>query len=142
MFSKKESKQLRQQFWISFGKSFPRKWILYNTKVKGLSLKFHFDSKEALVSLDVEDISEDKRTVLWDHLLSLRSIITKEYLPNVQFEKNYILENEKVISRIYVQKEKVSIHNKNTWEATMIFLNENMMLLEAFFLEYQDVLLY
>ncbi|MGB5646756.1 DUF4268 domain-containing protein [Muriicola sp.] len=139
MFSQKESKQLREQFWISFGKSFPRKWILYNTKVKGLSLKFHFDMKGAMVSLDVEGLTEDRRAALWDNLLSLKTIIG-ESLPNAQFEEVFILENQKVISRIYVQKEKVSIHDKNTWEDTMIFFKGKMSLLEEFFLEYQDVL--
>ena len=37
MFSASDAKQLRHEFWISFGKSFPRDWILYKTKVKGLS---------------------------------------------------------------------------------------------------------
>ena len=48
MFSKEESRILRQEFWTSFGKSFPRKWILYDTKLKGLSFKFHFDNRTAL----------------------------------------------------------------------------------------------
>ncbi|MGB5417276.1 MAG: DUF4268 domain-containing protein, partial [Algibacter sp.] len=42
MFSKEESKRIKQEFWTSFGKSFPRKWVLYDTKLKGLSFKFHF----------------------------------------------------------------------------------------------------
>lgn len=140
MFSKKESKQIREQFWISFGKSFPRKWILYYTKIKGLSLKFHFDLKLAMVSIDIEDLSEEKRIELWDKLYSLRTIITSEYLPAVLFDKAYILENNKEIARMYVQKDNVSIHNKDTWEETMIFLKEKMLLLEAFFIEYKDFL--
>jgi hypothetical protein len=140
MFSKKESKQIREQFWISFGKSFPIKWILYNTKIKGLSLKFHFDLKRAMVSIDIEDLSEEKRIELWDKLYSLRTIITSEYLPAVLFDKAYILENNKEIARMYVQKDNVSIHNKDTWEETMIFLKEKMFLLEAIFIEYKDFL--
>ncbi len=140
MFSKKESKQLREQFWISFGKSFPRKWILYNTKIKGVSLKFHFDLQRAMVSMDLEDLPEEKRIELWDKLYSLRAIISGEYLPDVLFDKSCILENNKEIARMYVQKENVSIHNKNTWEETMIFLKEKMLLLEAFFIEYKDFL--
>ncbi|HQC07300.1 MAG TPA: DUF4268 domain-containing protein, partial [Kaistella chaponensis] len=30
MFSKEEAQKYRQEFWIAFGKSFPRKWILYH----------------------------------------------------------------------------------------------------------------
>ena len=140
MFSKKESKQLREQFWISFGKSFPRKWILYNTKIKGVSLKFHFDLQQAMVSMDIEDLPEEKRLELWDKLFSLRTIISNEYWSDVLFEKSCILENNKEIARMYVQKVDVSIHNKNTWEETMIFLKEKMLFLEDFFIEYRDFL--
>ena len=140
MYSKKESKQLREQFWISFGKSFPRKWILYNTKIKGVSLKFHFDLQHAMVSIDIENLPEKKRLEFWNKLYSLKSIITKEYLSDVLFEESCVLENNKVIARMYIQKIDVSIHNKNTWEETMIFLKEKMLLLEDFFIEYRDFL--
>jgi len=46
MFSKEEAALLRKEFWTSFGKSFPKKWILYNTQVKGFSLKFVADRKK------------------------------------------------------------------------------------------------
>src|SRR6056300_979643 len=119
MFSKEESRLLRQEFWTSFGKSFPRKWILYNTKLKGFSFKFHFDTKRALVALDLEDDLEHRITY-WEKLLALKSILKDEYLPEAIFEEEYFLDNSKEISRIYVLLEqKVSIHNKNTWRDVM-----------------------
>ena len=140
MFSKEESRLLREEFWTSFGKSFPRKWILYNTKLKGFTFKFHFDTKSALVALDLEDDLEN-RINYWEKLTALKSILTEEFLPNAIFEEAYILENGKEISRIYVPlNDKVSIHNKNTWQKTMEFFNENMSLFEAFFEEYKDIL--
>lgn len=140
MFSKEESRLIRQEFWTSFGKSFPRKWLLYNTKIKGLSFKFHFDTKKALVALDLED-DLDNRINCWEKLVALKSILLEEYLPNAIFEEEYYLENGKEISRIYVPLEqKVSIHNKNTWQQTMEFFNENMLLFEAFFDEYKDII--
>lgn len=140
MFSKEESRKLREEFWISFGKSFPRKWLLYNTKIKGLSFKFHFDTKSALIALDLEDHLEN-RINCWDKLVSLKTILTTEFLPNAIFEEEYILDNGKEISRILVPLEsKVSIHNKNNWQEVMVFFNENMSLFEAFFGEYKDVI--
>lgn len=140
MFSKEESRLIRQEFWTSFGKSFPRKWILYNTKIKGFSFKFYFDTKKALVALDLEDNLEN-RINYWDKLVSLQTILKEEYLPNAIFEETYFLENGKEISRIYVQlEEKVSIHNKNSWQQVMVFFNEKMSLFEAFFEEYKDII--
>ena len=140
MFSKAASKKLRQDFWIAFGKSYPNKWTLYDTKIKGLSLKFHFDLKRALVSIDIETSDLDQRIQLWEKLVSLKSILVEEYLPEAQFVDYFVLENSKEISRVYVQKENVSIHNKNSWQETMQFLNTNMGLLESFFKEYEPIL--
>lgn len=140
MFSKEESRLLRQEFWTSFGKSFPKKWILYNTKLKGLSFKFHFDNKKALVALDLEDDLE-YRIKRWEKLLSLKSILLDDFLPEAIFDESYLLENHKEISRIYVPlEEKVSIHNKQTWRQVMEFFNENMSLFESFFEAYKDVI--
>ncbi|NKI27663.1 DUF4268 domain-containing protein [Arenibacter sp. 6A1] len=140
MFSKEESKRLRQEFWISFGKSFPRKWILYQTKIKDCSFKFHFDVHTAMVSIDIETQDLEKRIELWEKFSALQNILKTEYLPEVIFEEILVLENGKEISRIFVRKENVSIHNKKTWQETMVFLKDNMSLLEAFFEEYKDML--
>lgn len=140
MFSKDESRKLREEFWISFGKSFPRKWILYNTKIKGFSFKFHFDTKKALVALDIEDDLEN-RISYWEKLLSLKTILQTDYLPQAVFEETYYLENGKEISRVYVPlTAKVSIHNKNTWQDVMVFFNETMSGFEAFFEDFKDVI--
>ncbi len=145
MFSKEESRKLREEFWISFGKSFPRKWILYDTKIKGLSFKFHFDTSSALVVLDLEDVpiafDMENRINNWEKLQSLKSILVNDFLPEVIFNEAYLLENGKEISRIYVAlDQKVSIHNKNTWREVMVFFNETMGNFEAFFNEYYDFL--
>ncbi|MDO4880150.1 MAG: DUF4268 domain-containing protein [Capnocytophaga sp.] len=137
MFSKEESTLLRQEFWTAFGKSFPNKWILYNTKIKDFSFKFYFDTKKAMVMLDIEG-SLDNREKYYNKILSLQNILTEEYLPNVKFKFDFLLENNKEISRIYVEKENVCIHNKNTWQSTMEFFEENMKIFENFWLEYED----
>ncbi|MBP1841102.1 DUF4268 domain-containing protein [Formosa algae] len=140
MFSKEESRQLRELFWTSFGKSFPRKWLLYDTKIKGFSFKFHFDTKTAFVALDVEEDLEH-RIKYWGRLESLKSILKDDYLANAIFEEEFLLDNGKEISRIYVPlDEKVSIHNKNSWQTVMEFFNENMSKFESFFEDYEDIL--
>lgn len=140
MFTREQSKLLKQEFWTSFGKSFPRNWILYNTKIKGLAFKFHFDTTSASVSLDL-DCNLEQRINYWEKLTSLKSILISEYLEGAKYEETYFLENGKEISRIYVQlDEKVSIHNKNTWQSVMQFFTDNMIKFEDFFLEYRAVL--
>ncbi|MFI8604327.1 DUF4268 domain-containing protein [Cellulophaga baltica] len=139
MFSKSESKKLREDFWISFGKSYPTKWILYNTKIKDFSFKFYFDTSKAMVTLDIESKDLEKRINLWEKVISLKSVLLDVYLPTAQFEEYTFLENQTEISRIYVSLDQVSIHNKNTWQQTMMFMNEHMKKFEAFFNDFEAV---
>ena len=107
MYSKVEVKALRQLFWTSFGKSFPRKWTLYNTKIKGLEFKFHFDKKSAMVCLDIDDTIE-RRLELWEKIQSLQAVLLENYLPNALFEEIYYIDQDKDISRVFVLLEGVS----------------------------------
>jgi len=138
MFSKEEAKEIRQQFWIFFGKRHPRKWLLYNTKIKDFSLKFDFDNKRALVAIDSESNDEVFRGYYFDKLLSLRTLMKEEVSQDLVFEEHYVLDNQKVISRCYLILEDVSIHNKNTWPEVFEFFHTYMSKMEAFFLEYAD----
>ncbi len=139
MFSREESARIRQEFWTSFGKSFPRKWILYNTKIKGFSFKFDADRKKAMVCLDLEHPDEMANELLYDQMLSLKAILTNEFLPEIIYDDHYELENGKVIKRIYVNHEqKFSIHNKNTWRDCYEFFVDTMTQFELFFYEYED----
>ena len=141
MFSKQEAALLRKDFWIGFGKSFPRKWILYNTKIKGVAFKFVADRKSAQVCLDLENKDEIANELYYEQLISLKSILITDFLPDIIFDENYQLENGKIIKRIYVNhKEKFSIYNKNSWRSCYEFFYDRMSKFESFFLEYEDII--
>ena len=141
MFSKEESARIRKEFWTSFGKSFPKKWLLYNTKIKGLNFKFVADRKKAMVTLDLEHPDKIANELLYDQLVALKNILLSDFLPDVIFDDSYVLESGKIIHRIYVlHQEKFSIYNKNTWRACYEFFVENMSKFEAFFYEYETIL--
>ncbi len=138
MFSKSDSKQIRQEFWTNFGKEHPNKWLLYNTKIKDVTLKFTFTTKKAQVSIDIEPNDALIRSYYYDKFVSLKNIIVSEYIPDIIFDDCYELDNEKIISRLYVELTGVSIHDKACWKKSMQFLYDNMLNFEAFFIEYKD----
>jgi hypothetical protein len=139
MFSKEESSQLRKEFWTSFGKSFPRKWVLYKTKIKDFGFKFVADKKQALVCLDIESFDRTKNELLFDQVLELKNILTEDYLPDVIFDELYVLETGKIIHRVYVKYNgEFNIHNKNTWQNVYYFFNEAMHQFEEFYEDYED----
>ena len=137
MFSKEEAQRLRKEFWIAFGKSFPRKWLLYNTKIKDFAFKFNADARKVEVSLDIEITDELVHNAYFEKMWSLESILEEE-LGAVLKDEFYTLENGKVISRFWVTKENVSIYNKNTWQEIFGFFVEKMDGFERVFYEYED----
>lgn len=139
MFSREESTKIRKEFWVSYGKSFPRKWTLYNTRIKDFGFKFAADRKTAEVTLDIESADSTQRELLFDQVYALRNIIKAEYLPEIIFDKEYYLDNGKLISRIYIiHQQKFSIHNKDTWSDCYTFFNKTMHQFELFWQEYED----
>jgi len=138
MFSKEEAQKIKREFWITFAQEYPRKWLLYNTKIKNVTFKFHVDNKKAMVSLDIEPKDEEHRKIYFEKIESLKTILTEEYLNDVIFEKNFHLESGKIISRIWVEIDNISINNKSTWNTIFIFFAEKMKSFEYFFYEHED----
>ncbi|WP_028375932.1 DUF4268 domain-containing protein [Leeuwenhoekiella sp. MAR_2009_132] len=140
MFSREESKQIREQFWIFFGKRYPRKWLLYDTKVKEINLKFSFDNQKAMVSFDIETRDEIFREFYFDKFISLKNLLKAEISDDIILEKDYLRSSGKIISRIYITKYEVNIHNKKHWPEVFEFFNNTMPKFELFWYEYQDII--
>ncbi len=138
MYSKEENQRLKREFWIAFAEKYPRKWILYDTKSKDFSFKFFVDNKKAQVLIDIEHRSDEKRTIYFEKIESLKTILEDDHIKDVVFEKNFVLESGKTISRIWVEKTGVSVSNRNYWDEIFDFFFEKMNALEMFYFEYED----
>jgi hypothetical protein len=138
MYSKQENQKLKQEFWVTFSEKYPRKWVLYDTKIKDFSFKFFVDNTKAQVSIDIEPRSNEKRFAYFEKLQALATILEEEFVSNLVFEKNYTHENGKTISRIWVEKLGITVSNRNYWDAIFSFFNEKMSALELFYLEYDE----
>jgi hypothetical protein len=137
MFSKEEALFIKKEFWIAFAEAYPRKWLLYNTKIKDVSFKFFVDNKKAQVLLDIETKDIEKKKIYFEKIESLRTILIEEYQLDALFEKNYYLENGKTISRIWIEYHSISLYNKSTWPEIFAFFSEKMDAFERFFYEYE-----
>lgn len=138
MFSKAEAQQMKKEFWTAFAEAYPRKWLLYDTKIKDVSFKFYVDNKKAQVMLDIEPKDDEKRRIYFEKMESLRNILVEEFVPDIVFEKDFYLENGKIISRVWVELNGISLYNMASWAAIFRFFNINMDALERFFYEYED----
>ncbi len=151
MFSKEEAKELREEFWDQFKrmsagrrarKKLPGNWMLDQTGIKALNLRFHVDREVAQVGIDLETRNMDKRIELFEKLESLKKLLEEAMELPLIWELEYIRENGKSVSRIYLQMEGVDIYKRDTWNEAHKFMFTNMMKLEAFFQEYRDFLKY
>ena len=138
MYSKEETQKLKREFWVTFAEKFPRKWVLYDTKIKDFSFKFYVDNKKAQVLIDIEPRNNDTRNAYFDKLEALKNILEEEFITDLVFERDYILENGKTISRIWVEKLGVSVSNPQYWDEIFTFYNEKMNALELFYSEYDE----
>ena len=138
MYSKTETLYIKKEFWTAFAAAYPRKWLLYDTKIKDVTFKFFIDNKKAQVLLDIEPKEEEKRKIYFEKIESLKTILLENYLPEAILERSFYLENGKIISRIWVEKLGVSLNNKNNWPQIFDFFNATMAQFEDFFLEHED----
>ena len=138
MYSKEEAQRLKREFWIEFAEKHPRKWVLYDTKIKDFSFKFFADNKKAQVLIDIEHRNDDIRKIYFEKLESLKTILEDDFVKNLVFENHFTLESGKIISRIWVEKTGLSISNRTHWDEIFDFFYENMHALEMFYFEYGD----
>ncbi|MEN8203537.1 MAG: DUF4268 domain-containing protein [Bacteroidota bacterium] len=151
MYSKEESKVIREEFWDRFKsysgrkrlrKKLPGNWMLTQTGVKALKLRFHVDRKVAQVGIDLETRNMDKRIELYEKLESVKKILEEAMEEPMIWELEYIRENGKSVSRIYQQLDGIDIYMRDTWPEAHRFMYERMTRLEAFYIEYRDFFKY
>jgi len=138
MYSKEENQKLKHEFWVDFAQKYPRKWLLYDTKIKNFSLKFFVENTKAKVHIDIEMRNAELRMQYFEKLQALKNILEEEFIKDLVFEKNHTLENGKTISRIWVEKGNVSVSNRKYWDEIFDFFYEKMNALELFYLEYDE----
>ena len=138
MYSKQENQRLKQEFWVTFAEKYPRKWLLYDTKIKDFSFKFFVDNTKAQVLIDIEHRNEEKRLAYFEKIEALKNILEEEFISNLVYHKNFTLENGKTISRIWVEKLGITVSNRSNWNEIFDFFNKKMAALELFYLEYDD----
>jgi len=138
MYSREETQRLKREFWVSFAEKYPRKWVLYDTKIKDFSFKFFVDNRKAQVLIDIEHRNDEKRLQYFEKIEALKGILEDEFVKDLVFEKDFYLENGKTISRIWVEKLDVSVSNRKYWDDIFDFFNEKMHAIEMFYLEYDE----
>lgn len=149
MYTQEEAKQLRQQFWDTFGRRCEivpelrhrkKKWILYDTKISGIDLKFEVGRNEALVMIEINSPTENRRLHIYELLEKYKLLLEDGFENGLIWDFCVVRESGQEVCRIYEKMPQADIHKQNQWPDIYNFLIANMLKLEANFMEIRDVL--
>ncbi len=149
MYTSDEKKAIREEFWTRFRsysairrrqKGKPAKWIMNNTGIRQLKLKFEFLENCASVGIEVETRNDDRRLDLFGKLEQLKTILYEALGSEMKWELEHQLGNGKSVSRVSLELPGVNIYDRETWESVFPFFYKNMMRIESFYEEYRDFL--
>ena len=148
MYSKEQAKELRLEFWKKLEnrtRKLPgqrgrvKKWILDNTGIKGLDLRFDVDRERAVVALEINHKDEDRRIKLFEKLQACKSIFETEYGDALNWEWYFEKESGQNVCRVF-KSTPGDIYREETWHDVINFLIEGMIKMEKAFLEVRDFL--
>lgn len=148
MYKRDELKTLKKEFWIEFAnycdtlstQSKHTSFILYNTKIKGVELKFDATREGAFVILEINLSDEQKRLEKFEQLQACRAFFEAEFPNHLIWEPNFVRTCGTTVSRVYTQQTNLDIHRRDQWAAFHHFLATEMTKMEHVFDEIRDII--
>lgn len=149
MYSKDELKKLKIEFWESFAaycevqpylRRRRKMWTLYNTKIKGVELKFDANRKGAYVILEVNHRQEEERLEMYERLTWYKETLEKDFPDGLIWDCCFVRETGNEVARIYVAKEGLDLHRREHWGDFFSFMARQMYLLERNFMSIAEYL--
>ncbi len=146
MYTKEERKKIRMEFWSTFKKYSKKhgkkKWIMQDTGINKVNLKFEFDNKKARVGYDICAYDVETRIYYYEKFESLKSILEDSLQQPLIWDLEYPVTSKKEMAKIYLEISDVNILDKNTWDIVIDFFFKNMSILEDIFVEFYDFIKY
>lgn len=147
MYSKEEAKQLSKEFWVVFARRCEivpelmhkkKKWVLYDTGLNGIDLKFEVTRKEAIVMIEINHRQEARRLEIFETLQKYRLLLEDGFPEALTWDFCFTRESGQEVCRIYTSLQNVDFHRQNQWPDIFNFLIDNMLILENNFMDIRD----
>lgn len=146
MFSKEEKAIITEQFWQGLKYKSKKElgkrhsWVLKNTGIKGIQLKFELTRTSALVILQCHASSLEKREWIYDILQQYYRVIADVAVETPTWDKEGETEGLGGMPSVYYKLDDVDYLQEKYWDTIHHFFIKYMVLLENAFLEIKDVL--
>ena len=149
MYSKYELKNLKLEFWESFAafcevqpylRGRKKIWTLYDTKVKGVELKFDATREGAFVILEVNHRGEEARLEMFERLTWYKDTLETDFPEGLTWDICFVRDTGKQVARIYTSKSGIDFHRRQDWGEFFSFMASQMYLLERNFMSIAEYL--
>ena len=149
MYSKDELKNLKLEFWESFAafcevqpylRGRKKIWTLYDTKVKGVELKFDATREGAFVILEVNHRGEEARLEMFERLTWYKDTLETDFPEGLTWDICFVRDTGKQVARIYTSKSGIDFHRRQDWGEFFSFMASQMYLLERNFMSVAEYL--
>ena len=149
MYSKDELKNLKLEFWESFAafcevqpylRGRKKIWTLYDTKVKGVELKFDATREGAFVILEVNHRGEEARLEMFERLTWYKDTLETDFPEGLTWDISFVRDTGKQVARIYTSKSGIDFHRRQDWGEFFSFMASQMYLLERNFMSIAEYL--
>lgn len=150
MFTNDERKQLSCDFWIAFGaycKTLPelgsrkKKFMLYNTKMTGVDLKFDVSKDGVAVVLEINTRTPEVRLNKYEKFKTYKPIFNQICGEDkLIWDPLFVRESGQKVSRIYVKKEGIDSYERADWPQFFEFMAKEMYLLESAYKEVKSAM--
>ena len=149
MYSKDELKNLKLEFWESFAafcevqpylRGRKKIWTLYDTKVKGVELKFDATREGAFVILEENHRGEEARLEMFERLTWYKDTLETDFPEGLTWDICFVRDTGKQVARIYTSKSGIDFHRRQDWGEFFSFMASQMYLLERNFMSIAEYL--
>lgn len=149
MYSKDELKNLKLEFWESFAafcevqpylRGRKKIWTLYDTKVKGVELKFDATREGAFVILEVNHRGEEAQLEMFERLTWYKDTLEMDFPEGLTWDICFVRDTGKQVARIYTSKSGIDFHRRQDWGEFFSFMASQMYLLERNFMSIAEYL--
>lgn len=147
MYSKEEASQIRKKFWIAFGQymklqptasGLPVNWVNYKTGIKDLYFKTDVDNRSARVAIEIHLKDREMQALMLEQFEEFQPLFESQLGEDWIWHDHFYYESGRIISKIELTKENISIFRESDWPEIITFLKTNLINLDEFWENVKD----
>lgn len=141
MYSRQEASRLTGEFWAAFGQYMNPvlsaegtkiNWINYKTGEKNIAFRMGADNKKSIIAIEISHKDPEIQQIIFEQFEQFKSLLVNETKEEWTWQLHANDENGKTISRIFRQKEGISIFKREDWPELISFFKPRIVALDEF----------